>query len=145
MIPTMTTSTGPDLCYALAARKKARYLTRLYDTRLAAAGLSVSQFSILTMLEAHQRLKLAELADLLIMERTSLLRALKPLQTAGCVVTERSGTGRTLDVRLSPAGLDKVAEATPLWLKAQADFEDEVGQQHAIRHREEVLAMKLGG
>jgi DNA-binding MarR family transcriptional regulator len=63
----------------------------------------------------HGRLKITELADMLIMERTSLVRALKPLQVAGWVVAERSDNGRAFDVTLSPSGLEKFAEAKPLW------------------------------
>src|SRR5262245_36800244 len=85
----MATPNDPYRCYALAARKNARYLSRLYDRWLAPAELSVSQFSILALLDAHGQLKISELADMLTMERTSLIRALKPLQTAGWVVAER--------------------------------------------------------
>lgn len=137
--------TGPDLCYALAARKQARYLSRLYDNKLASAGLSVSQFSILSLLEAHDRLKLVELANLLIMERTSLLRALKPLQAAGYVAMERSAGARSFDIRLSAAGVSKVAQAAPLWATAQGEYEDEVGRDRAVRQRNEVLKSNLGG
>jgi hypothetical protein len=79
----MATPSGPHLCYALAARKSDRHLSRLYDSHLAPAGLSVSQFSILGLLKEHGRRKITELADMLIMERTSLVRALKPLQAPG--------------------------------------------------------------
>jgi DNA-binding MarR family transcriptional regulator len=140
----MTNPTGPNLCYALAARKKARYLTRLYDSRLAPAGLSVSQFTILSLLEEHGRLKLAALGEMLIMERTSLVRALKPLQTAGYVVTETPDSGRAFDVLLSAAGLQKVAEAAPLWRAAQREFEKEVGRDRAVSQRNDVLALNLG-
>ena len=141
----MPTPTGPDLCHALAARRKARYLSRLYDSQLAPAGLSVSQFSILSLLQAHGRLKLTDLAQRLIMERTSLVRALKPLQAADLVVTERPDGGRAFDVMLTPAGLEKLAEAAPLWNGAQSAFEAEVGQERAVRLRDEVLALNLGG
>jgi DNA-binding MarR family transcriptional regulator len=140
----MTNPTGPNLCYALAARKKARYLTRLYDSRLAPAGLSVSQFTILSLLEEHGRLKLAALGEMLIMERTSLVRALRPLQTAGYVVTETPDSGRAFDVLLSAAGLQKVAEAAPLWRAAQREFEKEVGRDRAVSQRNDVLALNLG-
>ena len=82
----MATPNGPYRCYALAARKNARHLSRLYDRWLAPAELSVSQFSILALVDAHGQLKITELADMLSMERTTLVRALKPLQTAGWVV-----------------------------------------------------------
>src|SRR5258708_23283536 len=89
-IDCMARPSGPHRCYALAARKSARHLSRLYDSHLAPAGLSVSQFSILGLLKAHGPLKITELADMLIMERPSLLRALKPLQASGRVVAGRS-------------------------------------------------------
>jgi DNA-binding MarR family transcriptional regulator len=137
----MVKPTGPLLCYALAARKKARHLSRLYDGHLAPAGLSVSQFSILSLLDVHGQLKIAELADVLSMERTSLVRALKPLQTAGLVVTERPDSSRAFDLKLSRRGYQKVAEALPLWEDAQAAYEREVGRDRAVRLRNEILKL----
>jgi DNA-binding MarR family transcriptional regulator len=141
----MATLARPRLCYALAARKSARHLSRLYDSHLAPAGLSNSQFSILGLLEVHGRLKITELADMLLMERTSLVRALKPLQASGWVVAERSESARAFDVTLSRSGLKKLAEAKPLWAEAQAAFEGKVGRDRAIRFRDEILKLNLGG
>ncbi|NEI19262.1 MarR family transcriptional regulator [Rhizobium leguminosarum] len=140
----MPTPTGPHLCYALAARQNARHLSRLYDNHLAPAGLSVSQFSILSLLEAYQSLKITSLAEMLSMERTTLVRALKPLQAAGWVVAGRT-SGRAFDVTLSPSGVAKVSEAVPLWENAQAAIEREVGQDRAVRMRDEILELNLGG
>ena len=137
----MVTSNGPFRCYALAARKNARHLSRLYDIWLAPAELSVSQFSILALLDAHGQLKITELADMLSMERTSLLRALNPLQTAGWVVAERPDSGRSFDVKLSGRGHKKLAQAMPLWRSAQAAFEREVGRDRAVRLRDEILEL----
>jgi DNA-binding MarR family transcriptional regulator len=128
-------------CYALAARKNARHLSRLYDRWLAPAELSVSQFSILALLDAHGQLKITELADMLSMERTSLVRALNPLQTAGWVVAERPDGGRSFDVKLSGIGQKKLAKAQPLWKSAQAAFEREVGRDRAVRLRDEILEL----
>jgi DNA-binding MarR family transcriptional regulator len=131
----------PYRCYALAARKNARHLSRLYDRWLAPAELSVSQFSILALLDAHGQLKITELADMLSMERTSLVRALNPLQTAGWVVAERPDGGRSFDVKLSGIGQKKLAQAQPLWKSAQAAFEREVGRDRAVRLRDEILEL----
>jgi DNA-binding MarR family transcriptional regulator len=136
---------GPELCYALAARKTARRLSRLYDSHLTPTGLSISQFSILAVLLTDGRLKIMELAQTLIMERTSLVRALKPLQAAGWVIAKRPGGGHSFDVMLTPLGMEKVAEAMPLWESAQAAFEDEVGPDRAIRLRDETLELNFGG
>ena len=141
----MSARSGPHLCYALAARKSDRYLSRLYDSHLAPTGLSVSQFAILGLLSVHGPLKITELADMLILERTSLVRALRPLQASGWVTAKRSDNDRAFDVALSQAGVEKLAEAMPLWAEAQAAFEGEVGRDRAIQFREEILALNLGG
>ena len=137
----MATPNEPYRCYALAARKNARHLGRLYDRWLAPAELSISQFSILALLDAHGQLKITELADMLSMERTSLLRALNPLQTAGWLVAERPDSGRSFDVKLSGRGHKKLAQALPLWRSAQAAFEREVGRDRAVRLRDEILEL----
>lgn len=131
----------PCRCYALVARKNARYVSRLYDRWLAPANLSVSQFSILALLDAHGQLKITELADMLSMERTSLVRALNPLQTAGWVVAKRPDGDRSFDVKLSGRGHKKLAQALPLWKSAQAAFEREVGRDRAVRLRDEILEL----
>ena len=123
-IDCMGTPSGPRLCYALAARKSARYLSRLYGSHLAPAGLSVSQFSILGLLGVHGRLKITELADMLIMERTSLVRALKPLQAAGLVVAERSDNGRACALVAASTRIGALAVSrivTPSLLTRQHD------------------------
>jgi DNA-binding MarR family transcriptional regulator len=141
----MSAPSGLRLCYALAARKTDRYLSRLYDSHLAPTGLSASQLAILGLLKMHGPLKIAELANRLILERTSLVRALRPLQASGWVTAKRSDNDRAFDVALSPSGMEKLAEAMPLWEEAQAAFEEEVGRDRAILFRDEILALNLGG
>ena len=82
---------------------------------------------------------------MLLMERTSLVRALKPLQAPGWVAAQRSESGRAFDVILSPSGLKKLAKAKPLWAEAQAAFEGEVGRDRAIRLRDEIWKLNRGG
>ena len=103
-----------------------------------------SQFSILRLLKEHEQLKIIELAEIMIMERTSLVRALKPLQVSGWVVAERADDGRAFDLTLSPSGMVKVGEAIPLWAEAQAAFEGEVGRERATRLRKVIWELNLG-
>jgi len=131
----------PYLCHASAARKHARRLSRLYDRWLAPAELSASQLAILALLDAHGRLKITELAERLSMERTSLVRVLNPLQTAGWVIAERPDSGRSFDFKLSGRGHRKLTQALPLWKSAQAAFEREIGRDRAVRLRDELLEL----
>src|ERR1700761_2940653 len=112
-----------EFCYCQAARRNARFMSRLYDRHLAPAGLNVQQMSMLSIIEDHPGILIADLAAEMVMERTTLVRALKPLQQTEWVVAEPSGTGRSLALSISPSGKEKLREASPLWKQAQRDFE----------------------
>jgi DNA-binding MarR family transcriptional regulator len=134
---------GPDLCYCLAARRTARQLTRVYDQHLAPIGLSCSQFSILSFLERQPGITVPELAELMVMERTTLVRALKPLQKAGLVAAEFASGKRNLELALTRAGHQRLDAARPHWETAQAAVERDIGVERAARLRQEIL--EIGG
>jgi DNA-binding MarR family transcriptional regulator len=138
-IARMTTPDGPDLCHSLAARRSARHLARLYDRHIAPAGITSSQFSILSLLERQPGISVAELARQMVMERTTLVRALRPLQEAGLVRSDTADRGRALKLSATSAGLRKIAEALPGWEAAQAEFEAAFGRDRAARLRDDVL------
>lgn len=139
----MKTFSGIDLCYCLAARRSARALTRLYDGHLAPCGLSISQFSLLAMLERHPGITVAHLADLMVMERTTLVRALKPLQTQGLIQSAASGARSSLELSLSTSGIAKLREAEPVWQAAQQEWEGRVGEEQAVSVRDQIQQTEL--
>ena len=112
-----------DHCYCQAARRSARFLSRLYDRHLAPEGINIQQLSILSLVLRDPGMLIADLANQMVMERTTLLRALKPLQRAGLVVSAPSGTGRSLALKASRKGQRKAAHAVLLWREAQREFE----------------------
>ena len=63
------------------------------------------------------------------MDRTSLVRALKPLQRDGLVVIGAAASGgpRQNALALTAAGIAKLAEAEPLWRNAQNEFAERFG------------------
>jgi DNA-binding MarR family transcriptional regulator len=133
--------TGPDLCHCLAARRNARHMTRLYDRHLVSSGLSISQFSALALIEAHPSISVLALSEMMVMERTTLLRALKPLRNAGFLLCEPGGAKFALEFTLSAAGKAKLMEAEPLWQAAQGEFEAYAGKQRAAQLRAELLGV----
>ncbi|MCQ8240178.1 MarR family winged helix-turn-helix transcriptional regulator [Rhizosaccharibacter radicis] len=136
---------GPDLCHCFALKRAARHTARFYDRHLAAAGLKTSQFTLMGMVKRDPGIGIARLAVLMVMERTTLLRALKPLQEAGWVESRRPSHGRAYELILTDAGSAKLEEAEPLWLAAQAAFETSVGASDAAGFRAAVLAMAFSG
>jgi len=137
----MKNPAGPDLCHCLAARRNARYLTRLYDSHLSPVGLSISQFSILAMVQEHPAISVAELADHMVMERTTLVRALRPLQAKGYLDSEPSGPKAAIHLSLSTSGAALHQAAVPLWKDAQKQFERVAGKDTASALRNTILAL----
>ena len=115
-------------CAAGSLRRATRSITRVYDSRLANVGLTTTQFSILRALEKHgASVPLTELAEELVFERTSLYRALEPLEREGLIAIT-PGTGRAKLAALTPKGIRRVAQALPHWTAAQEAFLAQFGR-----------------
>jgi DNA-binding MarR family transcriptional regulator len=76
---------------------------------------------------------LAELSDSMDMERTTLLRNLRPLVAAGWVRVESRANSRQLQASLTPAGRAKYSEARPLWRLAQNAVGSALGETEVVR------------
>jgi DNA-binding MarR family transcriptional regulator len=137
----MNDSIKPEFCYCQASRRGARLMSRIYDRHLAPAGISISQFGILSRIARQPGVLIADLADGMVMERTTLVRALKLLRDAGLVQDRAEGTGRSLALVLSESGMKKLEEAKPYWIDAQLEFEERFGRARARQLREELLAV----
>src|SRR6516165_4777582 len=126
----------PEICNCGALRQAARRVTRLYDEALAPIGLSVNQFSILARLNRVGPSTIQELAQLLVMDRSTLGHLLRPLEKRGFVklaVSERDRRGRI--AMLTPAGKAVVAKARPRWIAAQYRFDGVFGKEAALELR----------
>ncbi|MFJ3485477.1 MarR family winged helix-turn-helix transcriptional regulator [Pseudomonas sp. NPDC090202] len=145
MMAVMKTLQGVNLCHCLAARRHARLLTRLYDRHLAAVNLSVSQFSILALIHQQPGILIAELADLMAMERTTLLRALKPLQSEGLLISEAEGARAAIRLTLSAQGRVKHDQAEVFWEAAQQEHEQTTGVEAATSLRCALFEQDFGG
>jgi DNA-binding MarR family transcriptional regulator len=91
------------------------------------------------MLGYYGPMRIARLADEMAMERTTLLRALKPMQSAGWVKSKTSEQGRAIELSITESGRQIFGEAIPLWKAAQEAFDAEIGHQKAIRFRNQLL------
>ena len=138
----MTASERLIDCNCFASRKAARLVTKLYEDHLSRVGLTSTQFSMLVHVDEIGAVSMKDLALTLAMERTSVVRALQPLERDGFVVIgpDQQDARRNV-VRLTQAGRAKLAEAEPVWRQAQAEFESRVGAGMAAQLRESLLAL----
>ena len=122
-------------CAALNLRKAARIVTQLYDNALRPLGLRSTQLPILVTLAAHGALSVSDLADRLVLDRTTLLRNLRPLQRRGLIGVDRGEGKRSRRFTLTAAGGEAVAAALPLWAQAQARVMDGLGPTQSLRRQ----------
>jgi DNA-binding MarR family transcriptional regulator len=132
MQTTATSPTDPSACHCLALRQAARALTAAYDQALSGSGLRVTQFSILAALAPGAPLTVNEIARLLVMDRTTLSRNLKPLERDALVrIAASAHDRRERVIVLTEQGRTAVAAALPAWHAAQRAFEDRFGAARA--------------
>ena len=119
---------GLQNCACFNIRKSARVLTQHYDTAMQPIDLRATQFTILAVLSSHSGITVTDLADYLMMDRTTLTRNLRPLETQGLVNTRPGDDKRTRLIELSKKGKNKLEKAIPLWKKAQKDVTEYMGK-----------------
>jgi DNA-binding MarR family transcriptional regulator len=129
-----------DECNCFALRQAARYVTQIYERHLSRVGVTAAQFTIMAKLARKPQLTMVDLADSMVMERTTLVRALKPLQRDGLVTSEASEhDGRTYLFSLSDAGKHLFEQAAAAWREAQEEFESKFGRARAKALRSELF------
>lgn len=118
-------------CVGFNLRKASRMVTRYLDEILEPTGLRSTQFSLLAAIGRHQRMSHSHLARLLVMDRTTLTRSLKPLEKMGWIEHARSPDRRKRLVMLTLTGWQILEEAIPLWERGQQDLLDDMGEDNA--------------
>jgi DNA-binding MarR family transcriptional regulator len=106
-------------CHCLAARRKARAITRLYEEKLRPHGLRASQFSILAVLSLKGPTLITQIADILGLERTTVTRSAALLKRNGWVRDARANDARERPLALTAAGRRKLEGAYPAWKSVQ--------------------------
>ena len=128
-------SLDPIDCNCQALRQAARHVSQIYDNHLAAEGLTTSQFSILSKLNRLGPMSINELAKLMVMDRTTLGRALRPLQRDRLLSVEADDDARRRKIRLTTTGETRVKAASAKWREAQKEFELSFGVPEAAGMR----------
>jgi len=116
-------------CACANLRKAARAVTQVFDDALAPSGLKVTQFTMLVTSRLVGESTINELAERMVMDRTTLSRNLKPLVRSGLLEMQPGEDGRTRLVQLTPAGEQALKEAYPLWQQVQQETVSALGEE----------------
>lgn len=118
-------------CYCFAMRKVARAVTQIYDRALEPTGIRSTQFTLLVTMASSNAQTLTEMANALVMDRTTLTRNLKPLEKMGFIQTAEAKDKRSKAYILTQQGRDVVNRAVPKWKSAQARVNEALGESEA--------------
>jgi DNA-binding MarR family transcriptional regulator len=114
-------------CSCFLLRKLTRRVTQAYDQALAPAGLTITQYSLLANLARGAGSSVSALAEHMGMERTTLVRNLKPLVAAGWARYGERRAGKRAALELTALGRARLRAAAPLWERAQDALEAKLG------------------
>src|SRR6476661_8259880 len=126
-------------CACGRLRRATRALTQLYDDAMAPVGLRVTQFSLLRTLARDGPLRISELAEKQLLDRTALSRNLDPLVDHGYIEIIRGDDARTREVALTRKGNAALKNVEPHWIHAQKIVAKRLGAE-----RLEALITTLG-
>ena len=132
-----TVSAAPRGCTCAKLRRLSRRVTAVYDRELAAAGLRVTQYSMLSVIQreaGQDGMPLTALAERLDMDRTTLTRNLKPLIAQGWAELVASESDARLRLaRVTAAGTSAWQAARPHWKRAQLEVNRTLGDDTVER------------
>ena len=106
-------------CTCFNVRRASRVITQFFDAEARRHGIRPTQTPILRALQAKSGWSMAELSEWLGMERTTLLRNLRPLQRDGLVRAKRGGRGGHVELEITEKGRAALAKMLPGWRSAQ--------------------------
>jgi DNA-binding MarR family transcriptional regulator len=116
-------------CVCFNLRRASRVITQFYDAELRRHGIRPTQTPVLTTLAAKPAWGMEELSGFLGLERTTLVRNLRPLERDGLVKVEGGGHGNRVAVSLTQKGKKELEKVQSAWHSAQRAIVQTLGEQ----------------
>src|ERR1700720_1325647 len=114
-------------CACFDLRKATRAVSRMYDDFLRDAGVNVTQFSLLRLIRTEKEISVSTLGRYMVMDRTSITRALAPLERDGLIHSRPGVDKRIRVVSVTNKGRKLVEDAEPKWCQAQEALLETIG------------------
>jgi len=111
--------TSVENCVCFNIRRVSRLITQFFEAEVRRNGLRPTQTPILRALQAKSEWSMAQLSEWLGMERTTLLRNLRPLQRDGLVRVNGGGRGTYVNLEITEKGRKVLAKMHAGWRSAQ--------------------------
>ena len=117
-------------CNCTNVRRASQSITQVYNEFLAPSNLKVNQLMLLKHIKILEPISVSDLALIIRLDRTTLVRNIKPLEESGLVEDiSREGT-RNRQLKLTDKGTEICKYSEELWEKAQGFLEEYLGKDN---------------
>jgi DNA-binding MarR family transcriptional regulator len=116
-----------EACTCTTLRKASRVVTSLFDQAFEDTGLKSTQLSVIMAVAVHGPTTIRRLAELAVMDPSSLSRALPRLEEMGYISKTIGVSKRSRSVEITEAGLAMILQTGEMWEKAQVVFTEAIG------------------
>jgi DNA-binding MarR family transcriptional regulator len=118
-----------SICNCINLRRSSHAITEVYDELMAPSGLKISQYLLLNTIKSLGPVSVSGIASEVRLDRTTIVRNLKPLEERGFIIDVATKGGRNRQLKLTETGLGILEIATPLWVEAQNFFQQYLGEE----------------
>lgn len=129
-------------CLALNLRRTARMVSAVYDDAVRPSGVRSTQFSILATLAVNPEVSIAQLADWIDADRTTVQRSIGIMERREWIRVEKADAGNVRRLSLTTRGRKKLDEAYRLWEKVQNEMVDQMGEESSRRLLRELSSVR---
>ncbi len=117
-------------CICINIRRAANELTNYYDKIMEPLNITITQFSIMSSLKTLGNCSVSDLAQHMGLERTTMVRTIKPLFKKGLIEDVSEEGRRSRSLQLTQKGIDTYQKGRPLWEEAQAHVAEILGDDN---------------
>lgn len=128
----MITQKRKTSCYCINSRRLSNLITNKYDKHLQEINLTVNQYSLLVNINQLEICSVSDLAIYVGLERTTLVRTLKPLFDKKLIEDISETTQRNRQIKITQIGKEILEKGKPLWKQAQKEIEDKIGKDNIL-------------
>lgn len=116
-------------CTNATLRKANRLIGQAFDNQLQPSGLKATQFTLLATLDKMGVAGVTQLAQVMVMDRTTLSRNLKPLLNKGLIQVLGDQDQRVRQMQLTAQGRSMYEKALPYWEAIQNKVVQRIGKE----------------
>lgn len=119
---------NPQLCINAKLRRLHRLIDAVYQKKIRPFGLRGSMLSILFIIGKREHINQKAIADMLVLDQSTMSRDIKRLKDKGWVAIIKGQDARHSELQLTPEGKVLLEEIAPVWEQLNHSIHQILGQ-----------------